>query len=112
MKRPAGDEDYRRYSRVYLLRCRATNVTKIGVSSNPWQRAPGVASICPTDVFVHSVIDAGEEHSHGVELERRLHSHFAASRVRGEWFLVEPRLVVFTACQMLRGRATYGEFLA
>jgi len=64
---------------LYLMKCKHTGHYKIGVSGNPKHREKTLQSEKPTIDVVAAWGNAGH-------LEKQWHKHFAACRLRGEWF--------------------------
>lgn len=59
---------------------------KIGVAKDIEKRRNNLQTGNPSAIRLIGWINTEET----FELERRLHHHFAAARVRGEWFAIEP----------------------
>lgn len=59
---------------------------KIGVAKDIEKRRNNLQTGNPSAIRLLGWINTEET----FELERRLHHHFAATRVRGEWFAIEP----------------------
>ena len=65
---------------IYFIREAAQGLVKIGLAQRPNARLSQLQAMCPHLLELVGVVRGS--HSH----EKRLHEHFADSRVRGEWF--------------------------
>lgn len=85
---------------IYFIACPKANAVKIGTTKQTWHTTPysaafarlGQAQVnCPLELELRAVCEGGREE------EAALHHHFAALRIRGEWFALSGGLEVFIA---------------
>lgn len=86
---PARVPRFQKVGFVYLMRNRRTQRYKIGFSTKPEMREKTLACEQPDIALEFSAPATMED-------ERFLHRHFAARRVRGEWFDLRPKDVTWT----------------
>jgi hypothetical protein len=67
---------------VYFVLATASRLVKIGYAKDAWARFSNMQVGSPEELRMLGVIRTYLP----TELERDLHAHFAADRVRGEWF--------------------------
>ena len=65
---------------IYFVREPREGLVKIGYSANPWRRIEALQIGNHAQLIIEAVVD-GE-----MADEAKLHTRFAAQRVRGEWF--------------------------
>jgi hypothetical protein len=72
---------------VYLIRCGDTDMIKIGWADDPVERLATLQSAHHEPLAIVRLIDGPRF------LEAWMHNHFAANRVRGEWFRLVPDML-------------------
>lgn len=82
-----GARDLRGF--VYLMRRKAAHLFKIGLSRDPEARRRQVQADLGCQVELLVRVPTSDMRA----LERRLHNHFQAASVGGEWFALPPRAV-------------------
>lgn len=68
---------------IYVVRCSATGLRKIGVAKDPARRIDELQTGSASELVLELVAPGD------MPDEQRLHKRFAAKRVRGEWFNIE-----------------------
>lgn len=84
-KPPRRAEDWSARLNLYLVR--ADDYVKIGVASDVYRRVNGMRAGCPFPMSIISVRTLPRVLAY--QVERRVHQHFADSRVHGEWFQLD-----------------------
>ncbi len=86
----AGKNTVKDYSGfVYLIRVKAHDLYKIGMSKEPYKRMLSLQTGTPFDLKIIHRIFAFD----CVQLESALHNHYSTYWVRGEWFKLPPKEV-------------------
>lgn len=65
---------------VYFMHVAEAAAVKIGTAKNVHDRVGQVQMCCPFQVTLLAYVPGGRD------LEKHLHDHFIADRIRGEWF--------------------------
>ncbi len=94
---------------VYFIRDRHSGLIKIGCSCNEWKRLRTLQTAHGGELWLMATCPGGRER------EQLLHSRFAASRVRGEWFRPSADVLGFidergTPAAVLESQAFYSKF--
>jgi hypothetical protein len=74
---------------VYFVQRGDDGPVKIGLAKDVVKRLDHLISACPDSLTLRAVLPGN------ADLERMLHSRFAADRIRGEWFRASPDIVAF-----------------
>lgn len=75
------------FSHVYFIGCGSDGPVKIGQAYNPEERLATLQVANHEQLFLLAAMRGG------CAIERTLHKHFAAARIRGEWFARTPELI-------------------
>lgn len=78
-------------STVYFVLSRAQPLVKIGYAKDPWARFTAMQVGSPVELGMWGMIETYLP----VQLEADLHAHFAADRVRGEWFRFSEEMAAY-----------------
>jgi hypothetical protein len=81
-----------RVRNVYFIQPVGGGLIKIGIAADVAARLALLQTGCPIELRVIGVIPGAK-----ATTETALHHHFAAARVRGEWFEPTPELLAYIA---------------
>ena len=79
---------------VYFVCNPDSNAIKIGIAKNVRRRLTSLQTSSPAELELLGTIKARDEIA-ARKLEQSLHNKFDRERIRGEWFIAEPRLLQY-----------------
>lgn len=86
---------------LYIIRAVNTGHVKIGVSTNPFSRLKELQTSNPYTLKISLIFDTDEQ---AFKLEKKLHSFFNKSKMRGEWFdnVTDEEIITFIGSKAIQ----------